>query len=76
MKLIKLRNAAVIDAERILVVIRKDLNQYQIVLKQCPVAIECDLIDLEGLEQILNIEKLPQPPVIETKSGLEKGLDD
>lgn len=73
---VKLGNGAVLDADDLLVVVRKNINEYGIVLKTCPqITINADGNDIDSLCEVLKVTAF-EAPRIEVKSGLEKPLDD
>lgn len=66
-KYLKLRNGAIVHLDSILVVLRKDINDYNIVLKDCPVGIRADLGDVQFLEQALDMFVVPSEEVPASK---------
>ncbi len=69
-KFVQFGNGAVLDAEDILVVVRKDINQYGVVLKTCPqVTINADGSDVDALKTLLDVTVFETPKTI-IKQGL------
>lgn len=60
-RLIKLTNGAILDANKIVAIARQELNEYFIILDQCPVQPKANLDDVAWLEGYLNIVAVEKP---------------
>lgn len=64
---LKVRNGAIFCLEDVLLVIRKDINDYQIVLRDSPIAVRADVTDVEFLSKCLDLAVVPEEEVPATK---------
>ena len=72
---IKLGNGAVFSLDDVQVIVRKQLNEYAVVLRQCPVTILADLNDVESIENALeDLIVVPKPEMPASK--LVVGMED
>lgn len=61
---IKLPNALVFNADDLLVIARQDLNDYVLVLKNCPMPLKLDAKDVGALEAYLQVTSVEEPKQI------------
>jgi len=75
-KFLKLRSGALIDEDAIQCMFRKDLNEYALVSRDCPVTLKLDADDMTFLQarfEVIEVPKTePMSPALPLIARLEK----
>jgi hypothetical protein len=71
-RFLKVRNGAIFCLADVLLVIRKDINDYQIVLRDSPIAVRADVGDVEFLSKCLDLLVVPEEEVPATKLAVSE----
>ena len=65
-KYVKLINGVIFKLEDLKMIVKQDLNDYRVILENCPTMAVATGDDVEQLEKLLNLEVLNVKPAIQS----------
>lgn len=68
---LRLRNGALVKTEDMQMILRKDINDYFIILKQQDATVRADRTDIDFItENVVDVLEVPEPPKEEVRTKL------